>query len=1171
MDRKEDKAKTARGVLLGYALMIESAKNTPFPLEAEGLQKVFASASVLKRKLEGLVNALDADLTNARFTEVVTRGRGIAEENDDEEIAGTTIGSVIKSLNQPTEISRRYLNLLKESCFILQNILRDGFTSVYHADFLVRTINELMGPSSVFCKALNQGESEEERKEFNYACEVMANIATKLERQPYVKLRSLVSDMFGTGAVREFEGYPQCEGSPFTKDCNLSTEEGLKAFAGLIGQASSGKINQMVLDYSDGMAQALREVAEQIKDDKVEVKGVAEAIEFLNAYSESGCKTARETKEAVEKKESSFRRTAQGIADAKTRGGNFLPMAGIGQVLNPLRYQNGTRSKDLTKLQEVLRNSYTVYRGWQDVQDRLLTSARMLCGFAKSRVSGVLDKYGGASWFREAMEKVSVNNIVTDPKYNAIIDGSLEELLKAYFAIESENTKMKALPVVLLSKNDEIRGKIEERIKAEEKVSSELREIVHALIKKDFVGEIALALKDAVIPVSDFHKIKSAVKGQETPNKIATTHLLKFCKAVYQNAEKGQIDANLGVILQKKIKDSPDYSNLALRVCEMSGFIPSNIGRLKDNQEYKPKDAQGAYQEVAEELSRENNSDALNLVLSLFEDYKPWKNSYEKEVTKQTEKRKAYETERAVGWQEVLRGACEILCDEKDNCYKSAVYKSAYIANVLVSSLLADAVLKDAGFRDKVKIDSGMGSIAHRLWDKASKGEAISCPPEDAAIELFLEPLIRREYEIAVLKAENILTKNTFEKTKEKSRSAIAFLSSGAFIDFDENTVIESLGEMKEYVALKEGVRGNAPLEEYADAKIKALITETLLPEEKYVQMSTEGFSAERQKELFESLWERVKAGDLEEGFNILDEVGRNNPYFSLIGAGRDYELGEIKEQIIKGNANLESMFKEARWAGGDAQFSERMGGTSDAVKLRMSQRHLDEKRAEVENAKNLSKRFEHIEVEDKRDLLSQLIPSVCRVFCSEIGYLVGKDITDGDKAVQLGLQVSRSKEVVEKGAVAEQRSDLMCVLAEYSQKVLGSGEYSVGFQVHVPSVVCLDSHGEYKATNEQRVSSYAPNILMGVSEGRAKPDAEYYDMLKKAGIEDFSKPDVKTYSQKAQKELFFKTKREKSAGDKLKDGLFAFEQSERYVKAIEASSSVKTYAESLKRTILNS
>jgi hypothetical protein len=1183
LDRKENKARTARAALIGYVLMIEKAKNTPFykpdfsakPEAEKALQKAFGTIDTLKRKLEGLVDGLDSKYADASFVEKITRGQGATEYVEGEE--NTTISAVLKTLNQSTNSARYFLSMLQECSAVMTHLMQDKVTSVYHADFLVRTVKELLGPTSVFCKALNQGEDNtpEEKQEFNNACRVMSNIGSMIKDQPYVKLRSLVCDMFGVGAVREFEGY--CQGNPsvYAQDYDLSTKEGLDGFVSLVGSVTPSKINQAVLDYSDGMAQALREVLEQIKDDKIEVKGAKEAIDFLNAYSASDAKTATEAKAAVEKEEFIFKRTTKGITDAKLKGKNFLPVAGIGQVLNPLRYQGGARSKDLIKLQEVMKNAYVVYRGWQDLQDKLLTSTRILCGFARNRSSNILDKQGGESWFKDAMDKISYNNIQADPKYNSVISGSLEELAKAYFAVESENTKMRALPILLLSKNDEIRTKVDERIKTENKVSAELKELIQKIAKKDFAQEIALALKDASIPVCNFHKIKNSVREQESPQKIAATHFLKFCKAIYQNTEKGKTDENLRVLLQKKIKDSPDYNSLALRLCEMCGFAPSNVGTLKGGLQYEKKDAQSAYLEVVEELSRENNAEVLNSALALFEDYKPWKASYEKEVARQVEKRKAYEVERAIGWQEVFRSTCEALCPKKeDEGYKISVARSANIANTLVCSLLADAILKDAGYRDKKRIDSELGNIARRLWDKSQDKAVLPSPAEDTAVELFLEPLIRREYEIAVSKAENVLTKDAVETVEVKKGSSITFVNNGAFIDFDENVVMQSFGQIKGCVALKEGARGNAPLEEYAQAQLNALATDCWFPEDKYagIEISADNFSAETQKRLFEEIGTRVKEGNIGESFDILDQVEKNNPFFCLVGAKKEYRVDDIKEEILRGNADIESLFKECRWADSNAQFSERMGGTSDAVKLKMSQRALDEKKAEIQKAKDASLRFATIEIEDKKALVVELLPSVCKVFCSEVGYLVGKDITDGEKALELGLQVARSKEVLERGVVAQHRNEILPALAEYVQTIEGTGEYEVGFQTHIPSQVALDLHREYagKDTAREAVSEWAPDALYQIQDGRMTPEEDFKAFLTRAGVNVVPKNE-EAYSKLTQKQLFGRMKREDKPKSEVKAGESALLRSEVYVKEIEASSPIKTYAQSLANTILKS
>jgi hypothetical protein len=1182
MDRKEDKAKTVRGVLLGYALMIESAKNTPFykpdfsakPEAEEALQKTFGTIDMLKRKLESLVNSLDSANVDLRFAEKTVRGQGVIESDNEK---GTSISSIIKNLDRPTPTARQYLALLQRCHLILKNLLEDKVTSLYNADFLVRAVKELLEPASVFSKALNRGKDNtpEEKQEFTNACRVVSNIGAMIKNQPYVKLRSLMCDMFGTGSAREFEGLAHGEPSLYVRDYDLSTKEGLDGFVALVGRVSANKLNQLVLNYSDGMTQALREIFQQIKDNKLEIKGSKEAIEFLNAYSSSDKKTAAETKEAVAKSEEHFKRTTKGITDAKLNGRNFLPVAGIGQVLNPLRYQNGARSKDLIKLQDVMRNAYAAYRGWQDLQDKLLTSARVLCGFARNRVSSFLDKQGGFSWFREDMEKLSFNNIQTDPKCNAVVNGSFEELVKIYFALETESSKMHALPILLLSEHDEIRKKVKARIKTEDKVVKELKGLVQEFAKRDFVGEIALALKDASVPVVNFHKIKSSAKDQESPNKIATTYFLKFCKVLYQNVEKGKSDDNLRILLQEKIKNNPDFNLLALRICEMCGFVPSNIGRLKNSQEYTPKDAQSAYLEVVEELSRENNMEALNNVLSLFENYAPWKVAYEKEVARQVEKRKTYEIERAIGWQEVLKNTCAVLCNDKEDNYKAAVSRSAYIANVLVSSLLADAVLKDAGYRDKVKIDSSMGSIARRLWDRAEDKAVEPSPAEDTALELFLEPLIRREYEIAVSKAENALTKDALETVEIKKGSPISFVNNGAFIDFDEDAVMQSLGEVKEYVALKEGARGNAPLEEYANAKIQAFATDKWLPDEKYAGATVyeASFSAEEQKKLFEELGVKVKEGNHKEAFELLGQVERNNPFFCLVGAEKTYRADDIKEEVLNGNANLESLLKEARWEGVNAQFSERMGGTSEAVKLKMSQRCMDEKKAEIEEAKEKAKRFEHITVENKRELVAELLPSVCKVFCSEVGYLVGKDITDGQQAIELGLQVARSKEVLEKSVAAEHRDEIVQALARYVEQARGDGEYSVSFQAHLPSQVSLDIRGLYNAEDFDRpiVSVFEPDSLYQMQDSRSAPEPDYEAFMKNGKV-NVLHANEDTYSKIAQKRLFSKTTKKGTRSiNEVKVGLASLSLSERYVKEVEASSPVKTYAQSLAKTIMNS
>lgn len=1163
--RAKNKVKTARGVLLGYLLMIEKAKNTPFyrpdfsnkPEAEDALQKTFAIVGTLKRKLEKLIGEMDASMKDARFAEKVVRGKGIEEDEADI----ITMHSVMSSLNRPTYEARKYLKTLQESYSIMENLLQDKVTSVYHADFLVRALKELLNPKAVFYDALyGNGQTDNaEKEEIGKACRVMNNIGFMLKDEPYVKLRSLMCDMFGTGAVKEFEGVSQdINPTAYTADYDLSTEDGLEGIAKLIGQLSDGRIEMAILDYSDGMSQTLREVAKQLKDDKIERKGIKEAIDVLNSYTGEKATTAKECLEQVAKKEKNFRRVVTDITDSKIKGGNFLPVAGVGQVLNPLRYQQGTKSTELTMLQSIMKNAYVVYQGWQEIQDKLLMSARVLCGFARNRGENELKKQGGNSWFPDAMSKISANNVQTKLQYKAIVNGSLEELVKTFFVIENESSKLSALPVALISKNNPISGQIHERIEIENNVIEDLKNVIKELLKKDFANEISAALKDASIPVGDFHRMKTGSQDNDTPAKIAANHLLKFCKILHLKAEQGEKDQELKVLLEKKIKENHDFKNISLRVCEMCGFVPSNVEALKDGYEFVPKNAQDAYLEIVEELSKDNNADSLDVVLSLFEDYKPWATSYKAEVEKQVNNRKMFEEKRAVGYQEVLRNTCETLFKEE---YKNKVIESASVANVLVCSLLSDAIMKDAGYRDKTEIEKEeMPQIARRLWDKVHDRTVPANPYEDIALELFLEPLLKNAYEVSVSKTENNLTKDTFDRVEIKYKGAISFVRNGAFLDFNEDLVMQSLGKMKEFASLLEGAKGNERIEDYAKARMKELVIKTWFPssQEKYAQVNISGnFSAERQKSLFENLWEKARERNFNECSALLNKIKENNPYFSLVGVEKTYDLADIKEEIVKGNANLESLLREARWADTNAQFSERMGGTKDETKLKMSQRALDAKVAEIELAKKGSMKFDDIKVENKIDLVADMVSSVCKVFCSEIGYLVSKDIADGPEAVKLGMQIAGVKEFVKDQGVYDLRNAFMPAWSKYCEGIEGSGEYSVQFQYKALNAVCLDTNRKYQAQTNDYV--WEGNVLyqmQGEAGSRGKIDDSWRAMLLEAGFRDFGYKNTDTYGETILKEIFTATKGKKGevAKSKIVQGENAFSKSNAYVKVVESA-----------------
>lgn len=1204
------KVETARAALLAFMLMKESAQRQSKTIgtyeDMDGFRRRIGAARGalfgMRTLLKGVVDKLETDWANASYAEKLTRGTGaLADIEEDEEDVQTSMSAVLGSRARATPQTLELLTLVQRCCDILgseEDGRKERTISIYDADFLARTMKELADNAQLICTAATDGGRigsydlvQAVQRDAKSMEDVARGLGKSIEKEPYVILRSIVSDMFGPGAVREFDGIgDESKYASF----DLSTVEGLCALASTIGNVSAETFDAGILDWTPAQAQALREALADV------CKGIGsggvfesresaaeESIELLDRYAGIQAKDAKRCMEGVLQAERIFRTTSEAIVRRKSKGKGpmdpILPVMGIGHILNPLRYST-LESPDgaYSDVIGLLRSAYETYRGWQDIQNRLLESTRILCGSANRRESSNMTRYGGETWFPERMACVSTNRVRTDPKYNVIVQGRLEELVKTIFAIENENVKLGAIPTELLVKEDPIVDDVERRMEQERTVSSELMEVAREYAGRDLAAETAAALDKAEIDPRNFHALVGVNEKGETPAGIAASQLLGFCKELHrESARRGGVDARLLERLKQALnaKGSDGYVTVLVRICEMCGIsIEPRYPLVKDFKGetvvLDRKDASSAYKWLADELERVKgpSDETLGTMLGLFAGYAPWDARYGAEVRRQVEARREYEVARAVKWQGVFREALKQV--GRDSEYQTAVMRSSRIANVVVSSLLVDCVLKGAGYREKGRIpDGGVEVISRRLWWKSEKRTVPVSPEEDLATELILEPLAREAFESACSRLDGNLTKDAWERSEkgEAKKGASMFVKCGALMSFDESIVLNGLSEMKRYGDLKRGASasGNAVVEEYAQAKLSSLVCDRLVhpftDDQWNVSKEESTMSAATQKEKAEAVLEAVEKGDVGKAFEALGAMERNNPVFLLHGAGeKAMTIEDLRNAVVYGHADIKEILMEARWADRVSQFSERMGGTPDETKLAMSDRWLKERKEDACKAVGKGARLMGIGSDRTVEIASRVVPAISMVFSPETGFLVGRDVADGEQAFEIGLAAIQAKEVLGRQLRDDLRNDLLASVGRYAQSIEGVGEYRVGYGGRTFGKLFLSTRTDLYDADSGRRNSGDEDRLYSVQGGRARGmQGRWGSMLKDASVPFVSKVPSSFWA-KEQEEFFSSkdaSKEPREATEKWmasqSRGDLAYERTERFRRKLDKAEMV--------------
>lgn len=854
MDKVTERAKVARLVLLEYGLTKQDATDKTFDLHEisdDDMKRCLLVFKELRDKLGNVINNADNRLDLLKNVENFTRGSGINVSEEDEDEVQVNIVSAINQSRSSSKEAKQVYTLLSKCCDILEKRFAENQAiNLWEADFLSRTGKMLIGHGDNFgilYKAImNKRLVPENQANIIQSLEsvynTMADISNLAQNEPYVKLRSLVGTLFGQGAINDFDSVIATEDkmkSKITK-FDLSTKKGLSGYINLIIKIKDKTLAENLKDYSVSMVQNIKDISYgflnefQGKDGgylavkKESRENIFRAYNILKTYlpsleiKDANGKYLKSTKilQDVNTAESILKNTIKEAAEDKTL---VLEAAGVGQLFNPLRYQG----EEQAKLDEVLNCCAKMQRGFSDIQNKLLEASRVVTGLVDFKRSVTEAKYGGPSWFAEAMRKVSANNLETDPKYRILTKNSLENAVNYMYALKSEIVRLKSLPTELIFQKDPEIEMVNQRIAETEKVYEDIKKSVRVFLEKDLTQELKDALKDEEISATNFHRLNNIDSQGKTVGALVNDWLVSFIKGLSQNHKGGKIDISFVAHLNKKFKSnvSDNYKTTFLRLSEICGmfdkmdeqsrslYYPENVQKLDG---YKALDA------IIKQLNA-NSLEQTESLLEIFSGYSKWDNFYANKIKEKCEERKAFEIERAKVWQSILKDAFV----ELEGDYVPSLIQANKIANVMQSALLMDSVLKASGKREIKKIND-VYSIVHRLFDKTQKQEWLErmiaqlggdredaersinvlTQAEDAALELFLPVYIRENYNAIIEKTDGKFNSASWDAEKEKGKNyKVPYFKYGGVMNFDESIIADKFKELKKTFDILEGAK----------------------------------------------------------------------------------------------------------------------------------------------------------------------------------------------------------------------------------------------------------------------------------------------------------------------------------------------------------------------------
>lgn len=853
MDKIAERAGVAKLVLLEYGMTKQDAQTKAFDLHEipeNEMKKSFLVFKELRDNLGNVINKADNRLDLLKNVENFTRGEGINVSEEDEDMPQVNIISAINQSRSSSKESKQAYALLTKCCNILEKRFTKGqVINLWEADFLSRTGRMLIGSGEnfgVLYKAITNKQKIPEtpsnvKQDLQDVYNTMASIENLAQNEPYVKLRKLFCSLFGQGAINDFDNVILTENRLKSKmtSFDLSTKEGLCEYVNLIIKLKDKTVAENLKDYSASMVRNIKDISNGFLNElqgkaegylpvvKTNQKDIFTAYDILKIYlptlevKDANGKYLQSNKIAkgVKEAESVLKNT---IKEAVGDDTLILEAAGVGQLFNPLRYQG----EEQAKLEEVLKCCAKMQRGFSDIQNKLIEASRVVSGMVNFKKNITEAKYGGPSWFIDAMKKTSVNNLEIDPEYKIIIRNSIESAVSYMYSLKSEIVRLKSLPIELISPKDSEFKAVEKRLSEAEKVYENIKKRAFVFLEKDFAKEVEDALALEEISVKNFHRMNNIDSNGKTVEALVNDWLIGFIKGL--SSKNGQANIDFVAHLNKKFKSdaNDNYKTTFLRLSEICGvfnkmdeqtqnlYYPANIQRL---------DAYKAINAITSQLNAKNSLEQTESLLEIFSGYSKWDEFYEKKIKEKCEERKEFEINRVKIWQTVLKDALL----ELEGDYIPELIKVNKIANVMQSALLMDSILKASGKREVKKIED-VFSIVHRLFDKSQKQEwlermmaqlggdredaersiRVMTQAEDAALELFMPVYIKENFNAIIEKTDTKFNSVSWDTGKEKGKNyKIKYFNYGGVMNFDENVIAKEFKDLKETFDILEGAK----------------------------------------------------------------------------------------------------------------------------------------------------------------------------------------------------------------------------------------------------------------------------------------------------------------------------------------------------------------------------
>lgn len=1068
-----EQSRTVKTALALYMLLEENSSRRPCVLPDMDSQKKQEDMRVLRDFVSSMsfmlnekVEELDNDRTNAIGMARAVRGTGKLdfEEEDEDEDRDTEFEdeeenrmSNISSLASGKPIVTNQARLLAETASRCESILNGDFMSVKDADFLVRGVTELLG-TPVYEAWSGEDEDKEKKKSGPAIRRILGDMKNVLGNDPYSRLRGIVSEIFGSGAVKELEGL-KSPGLKRTRvaDQDLSSVSGIKKALMTIGgipvQGSSAnwdasfptEINEIISSMVDGKGKLKPEF--RSKDNLEKEDG--RILRLYAGVSEKEAPTPKDCLKAVAKKD---REKISAVKYWVGRNMVELPLEGLGHVLNPATYANADDpDSPMALISNMFRDVKVLYAGRQTaIQNKLLTAARVLCGINER---GSLNKLKGETWFPDALADSPVNNAVPF-ELQEVAGKNLSDFVSTFFSIDSEYSKLEAIPLALLDENSPVVAAIDNEKKNCRKVLERMKKAIDEVVRSEDMKMQMARLEDASVDVRRFHLLDSPAdeRSSEPPYiiaaQVARDMFSGLCSAISNGKLSSRQVKELSDHLKERIdsSESGEQKEFAIRMAEaMSMKIsPCPPG-------WQTKSPDEAYSEIQKEIETIGNptSHVLDNLLFVLTGYGPWDKGYGEIVENQVERRKQFEIGRMAQWNEVFREAFKALTEPKDlgngisMTYTDAVTYASKSVNTMIAAVLCDCVMKKGGMKAGKVLDNDGFSILVGKYARRSEGEKIDFDPlEEKICSMFMEPFADHAYKAAVKRRNRNFIKTGGMVSEQESADLLGRglepIDSGSVMNFSSSIIASDpvFGALLDLNALMEGARvlpegeNRNTIYEYAkEAEMNLLgkfMGRKCTQAEFDVADGKSGMSAEEQYSLVGfaldewRLSAELKASgkdaeaeeSMKKALGYIDDAKENNPVLCLWGYSNDlaFQNGmsaeEIKSAMESYDQNTEIYLKSLRYADMVAQFNERIGNGNTRMLLDLSEKYLQKTKNDAVLA---VKEYDNSLKADEAPIM-RIGYGISRVFSPKLNVILHEGLRSGTEAEKWVAQISMAE-----------------------------------------------------------------------------------------------------------------------------------------------------------------